>query len=513
MKNAKLLIINTAVLTLGGFIMRTIAVSFNIYLTNQIGSSGMGLFQLIIAVYGLTVTFASAGIKLGTTRLITDSLTKKENNTRKVMSMCFKYALTAGIGVCFFLYLFSGIISNKWIIDSRAEKSIKILAFSLPPISVSAALNGYFTARKNMIKYSSVQLAEQLTKIVVTVIALKFFGNTGTEYSCSAIAFGMTASESISALSSYLLYLSDSKKINKSKKTKGSLKSLLRISLPDLAGSGFRSVLLTVEHLLIPQGFKKSGQSTEQSMSIYGMIHGIALPVVLYPSAVISSLASLLIPELARYKLFNDNEKISYTASTVIKLCMIFSIGVGCYIFVFADNISLSLYKDNESYYYIKLLSVLIPVMYTDMITDGLLKGLDQQAASMRYNIFDSAICVMLVYFILPKFAIKGYIFILFLSEIINFTLSFIKLSKETQIKFNISNDIIKPLLFGYLCCKGIKILLNSAFLNVFNQKVFLIISIIFCTISFFSCIYFSDSIRKKELKEYTSLIKNKSYA
>jgi stage V sporulation protein B len=151
--------------------------------------------------------------------------------------------------------------------------------------------------------------------------------------------------------------------------------------------------------------------------------------------------------------------------------------------------------------------------MYTDMITDGLLKGLDQQAASMRYNIFDSAICVMLVYFILPKFAIKGYIFILFLSEIINFTLSFNKLSKETQIKFNISNDIIKPLLFGYLCCKGIKILLNSAFLNFFNQKVFLVISIIFYTISFFSCIYFSDSIRKKELKEYTLLIKSKSYA
>ena len=153
MKNAKLLIINTAVLTLGSFIMRTISVSFNIYLTNKIGASGMGLFQLITAIYELTVTLASAGIKLGATRLITDVINRKETNTRNIMSLCFRYALTAGIIISSIFYLFSGLISNKWIFDSRAEKSIKILAFSLPPISVSAALNGYFTAQKNMIKY------------------------------------------------------------------------------------------------------------------------------------------------------------------------------------------------------------------------------------------------------------------------------------------------------------------------------------------------------------------------
>lgn len=513
MKNAKLLIINTAVLTLGSFLMRTIAVSFNIYLTNRIGSSGMGLFQLIIAVYGLTVTFASAGIKLGTTRLITDSLSKNESSAGNIMSMCFKYALAAGIGVCILLYIFSGIISEKWIFDTRAEKSIKILAFSLPPISVSASLNGYFTARKTIVKFSSVQLAEQLTKISVTVIALRFFGKTGIEYACSAVAFGMTASEAISALGSYLLYLSDSKKIKSNKNIKTPLKSLLRISVPDAAGAGFRSVLLTIEHLLIPQGFKKSGQSAEQSMSIYGMIHGIALPVVLYPSAVMSSLASLLIPEFARYKLFNENKKISFIASSVIKLSLIFSIGVGCFIFNFADIVSSSLYNNNDAYHYIKLLSVLIPVMYTDMITDGLLKGLDQQTASMRYNIFDSAICVVLVYFILPEYAIKGYIFILFLSEIINFTLSINKLSKETQIKINILNDIIKPLFFGYLSCKGVNIVLKHTFFNTINPKAFLIISGILCSFLFFSCIYFSDCISKNEVKEYSSMIKNKSYA
>ena len=100
---------------------------------------------------------------------------------------------------------------------------------------------------------------------------------------------------------------------------------MLHITVPDAVGAAFRSILLTVEHLLIPRGFEKSGQSAVQSMSIYGLIHGIALPIILYPSAVMTSLSSLLVPELAKYKLLKQNDKISYISSTVLKLSLVFS--------------------------------------------------------------------------------------------------------------------------------------------------------------------------------------------
>ena len=113
MRNAKLLMINTVILTLGSFLMRTISVSFNIYLTNIIGSSGMGLFQLIIAVYGLAVTFASAGIKLGTTRLITEALSTANQSTRKIIKMCLKYAVAISSIIFILMYLSSDLIAEK----------------------------------------------------------------------------------------------------------------------------------------------------------------------------------------------------------------------------------------------------------------------------------------------------------------------------------------------------------------------------------------------------------------
>ncbi len=504
MRNAKLLAVNTLVLTVGSFIMRTVAVAFNVYLTNQIGAAGIGLVQLVMAVYGLLVTFAGAGAKLGATRIVTDELSLGKN-PESIMKTCIKYALSVGCCVSAVLFLSAGLIGEKWINDAASVTSLKILALSLPPISVSGALNGYFTARKTMLKYSSVQLTEQTVKIIITVLALKICGTNSTENAATAVSVGILASEIFSMLCSYILYKSDTKHKEKNINSRNNLKSLLRIAVPDVIGSGFRGLLLTVEHLLIPKGFEKAGNSTENSMSIYGIIHGMAFPLLLYPSAVLTSLSAMLIPELSRYKLLGNTQKITFAVSSSLKLTLIFSFGVSAFMFVFTDLITNAVYDNNEAVFYIKLLSLLVPVMYTDIVTDGLLKGLDQQNASMRYNIFDSGMCVILVIILLPRLAIKGYVFILFLSEIINFVLSMNKLAKTATVKINLANDIIKPVFCSLLSCGIIKIWLHRSF---YYGKFSLALTVIVFSALYIFLICLLQSIRKDEIFTYRSLFK-----
>ncbi len=502
MRNAKLLMFNTLVLTITGFIMRTISVSFNVYLTNKIGAEGIGLFQLIMTVYGLAVTFAGAGVKLGATRLVTDSLNTESSDTGQIVKLCIKYSLCAGLSVCFILFLFAGIIGKIWIGDLKSISSLKLLSFSLPPISVSAALNGYFTAKKTLVKYSIIQLLEQFLKIIITVVLLSIYGNMGTEYASGAICFGITASEIFSAFSAYIIFIKDKNKKNNIKK-KSIFSKLLHIAVPDAVGASFRAVLLTAEHLLIPKGFAKAGDSTNESMAVYGTIHGMALPIVLYPSAILSALSSLLIGEMSSCLLFDDKKRAGFISSTSIKLTLIFSIGISGFMVFFSDKLSLAVYNDLNSAFYIRVISFLVPIMYTDMITDGLLKGIDQQNASMRYNIFDSAICVILVYLLLPIYAVKGYIFILFLSEIINFMLSINRLIKFAKVEVNISTEIIKPIICSVISCATVNMVINFFTLS---DKAILIISAAFTFFFYSAMIILTDCISNKELKTYRAL-------
>ena len=427
------LMTHTAIMTAVNLLMRAAGVGFNAYLTARIGSSGMGLFQLVMTVYSLATTFSSAGVRLATTRVAVEINALKRNDMSKSIAMCVTYAGICGCLIGFALFGFSDLISTSWISDSQTALPLRILSLSLPFVAMSSSLGGYFTAIEKIPQYSAVQLIEQIFKITVTVCILFAQPSGSTLFSCIAIVTGMTAAEIFSfTLSSFLKRKTMPQK---SKKTAIEAARMLRVALPDAAGTCARSILLTIEHLLIPKGFRKSGEGSEAALAAYGNIHGLALPVLLFPSAILSSLSALLVPELAKMNEKNEEDKINYTVRENLKKSLAFSTLCAVFMTLFAPAISRLVYKTNEAVMYIRILSPLVPVMYTDMITDGMLKGLDQQVNSMTYNIIDSAICVALVYFLLPKYSVKGYIFILYSSEIINFYLSFGRLIKICDIR------------------------------------------------------------------------------
>lgn len=424
---------HTAIMTAVNLIMRAAGVGFNAYLTARIGASGMGLFQLVMTVYSLATTFSSAGIRLAATRVAVEINTLKKNDMNKSLAMCVTYAGTCGCIIGFLLFAFSDFVSIHWIADTQTALPLRILSLSLPFVAMSSALGGYFTAIEKIPQYSAVQMLEQIFKIIVTVCILFVQPSGSTLFSCIAIVAGMTAAEIFSfTLSSFLKRHTLPPKSSKPTLETG---KMLRVALPDAAGTCARSILLTVEHLLIPKGFKKSGEGSEAALAAYGNIHGLALPVLLFPSAILSSLSALLVPVLARMNEKNEKNNINTTVRENLKKSLVFAILCGVIFAAFAPLISRLVYKTNEAVMYIRILSPLVPVMYIDMITDGMLKGLDQQVSSMRYNIIDSALCVALVYFLLPKYSVKGYIFILYASEIINFYLSFGRLIKICDIK------------------------------------------------------------------------------
>ncbi len=447
MRNAKLLMLNTMILTVSGFFMRTIGVAFNVYLTNRIGAAGIGLFELIMAVYALTVTFAAAGVRLGATRLVTHALGQPRTDPSGAILTCIRYGLVTGCAAALVLFYASPLIAQYWIADENAGTSLKILAASLPFTAISAALNGYFTARKTLLKYAGVQLLGQLAKVLATVLALHRLRGGEIGAACACISFGISLSETAACALLLAMCRADRGAFRGFAPARCGLNALLPIALPDAIGSGMRSVLLTVEHLLIPIGFRKSGQSAEQAMNLYGSIHGMALPIILYPAAVLYALSGLLIPELADCRSKGKQAHIDFTVRFCLRLTVLFSLGCSAFLFFFAGDVACCVYGDDTAAFFIRLLSLLLPVMYADTMVDGMLKGLNEQLASMRYNIIDSSLCVALVYVLLPKYAVKGYLFILFFSEIMNFSLSFHRLTTACTVRVQVFHDLIKPLL------------------------------------------------------------------
>lgn len=512
MGGAKKLFHNTLLLTATSFLMRTVSVSFNVYLTGKIGSDGIGLFQLVTAVYGMAITFSSAGIRLASMRLVADNQTVRKHSDRQIMKMCIAYSFICGVVVALILSGFSGLVGQKWIGDIRSVPSLKVLSLSLPFVSVSAALGGYFTAMGKIVRYTVVQFMEQIFKICVTVFALRAVLSHGLEAACIAIVFGMTCGEIFSAVCSFVLYRLTSEKSASQGNAGEIAKKMLRIALPDAVGAEMRSILMTVEHLLIPVGLRKSGSNLQSAMSTYGIVHGMALPLVLYPSALLSSLSGLLVPEISAQHIIKNNARIGYMIARVLHIALIFSLGTAGIMYFCSENISLAVYGNTDVGFYTKLLSPLIPVMYMDMTIDGMLKGLDQQVSYMRYNIIDATVCVVMVYFLVPVLAVKGYIMVVFMSEIINFTLSFRRLTMVSEVRIDLFRDIVLPLLC-IVSAGSVNSIAFSLFPINFGYKATAFISILVSVSVYVTLLRLFSAINREEMhwaKKLTGRIKSR---
>jgi stage V sporulation protein B len=219
--------------------------------------------------------------------------------------------------------------------------------------------------------------------------------------------------------------------------------------------------LSTIENLLVPRGFRKSGASSEAALADYGMIQGMVFPIIAFPSAFFYSLSELIVPELTEAQVNGRTQEISHKVGRILYLCILFSFGVTAAFFQFAGELGACIYQNAAVGHYIRALAFLMPVIFLDSVADGMLRGLGQQMHVMRYNILDSFLSVILVYFLLPIYAVPGFIFMIYFTDLFNFTLSIHRLRVITKFRLP-----FKQILSSLVCAWG-SVSLTSFFTRI----------------------------------------------
>ncbi len=444
---------NAFVVSVTALFMRCVSVSFNVYLTDKLGADGIGLYSLVMSVYGFGVTLATSGIHLAATRLVAEAQGRATgaDEIRRAMRTCLGYSFCFGTAASLLLILLSPVISIRWLEDVRTLPALRLLGLSLLPIALSSALGGYFAGVRRVHKTAAVQMLEQGTRIVITVSALQVFLPRGLEYACIGVVLGGMAAEFISFLLIFFAYLRDRGRYFPDKcgtPAAGSVrKALFSIALPVAVSAYARSFLVTLEHLLIPICLRKNGAARDASLAAYGTLHSMVLPVLLFPSALLGSVSGLLIPEMAEYRANGDHAQIRRIASRVIRLTLIFSIGAAGVMSCHAYSLGLVIYDSADAAGYIRLLAPLVPLMYLDGTVDAMLKGLGEQVYSMNVNILDAALSVLLVLLLLPRQGIAGYVIVLYVCEGFNAVCSLYRLLGITAVDVRVMGWVGRPLL------------------------------------------------------------------
>ncbi len=447
MNKIKEFFVNSVILTFTALFIRLVSVGFNIYIANQIGFLGVGILELIFAVYAFAVIFAAGGVSLAATRLVSEEIAKKsDDGIRTAMSRCIRYSIVCGILGCLALFFSAEFLGTHVLRDERTITSLKILAFSLPLIAVQSGFFGYFTAVRRVVRSAISQISDQIAKIIFTLVFLSILMPMGIEYACIAIALSIVCTEIMSFTILIFLFKSDINKHYKGKVVKMKMsKKLLRISVPVALSSYASSALSSIKHIIIPICLVQYGMSQQESLSYFGMIGGMVLPIITFPAAFLAAVSNLVVPEISECNQLKNYNKIDLIASKSMEMTLLFSMGILGVFLRFSNEFGMLIYSNIQIGTYIKILAPLIIIIYLDTVVDAMLKGLDKQVNSMFYNIIDSIFSIILVLVLIPRFGLEGMLFVIFAGKIFNMLLSVNKIITETNVKFNFINWIFKP--------------------------------------------------------------------
>ena len=414
---------NAALLTVSSLVMQSLSMLWQVWLAAHIGPAGIGLFQLIGSVGFLFITLAISGIRFSVTRLLAEEpgAVPRERLRRDAPVLRLRALFRLGAAVSFFLpspLAFSGSgtparYARRGALPSGAcalERSVRVLHRRRARVE-----NGALPVFRTFCVWGFPRFCSRRAA-------------AATFPPCAQRSAPPRRSRSRSRLPRSISPTRNGFFVQRANAEPPLTPRMLRIALPLASSAYARSALNTFRQLLVPRGLRLSGLSSESALAGYGVINGMAMPVLLLPTCLPLSVAELLVPALTEMQVAGEHGRVRRSVREMLGKTFLLSLGAAAAFFVFARPLGMLLYGSAEAARFLRLLAPMVPFLYTDIVTDGCLKGLGQMMASMAFNIAEAALGLVLVWALLPRWALTGYLVTLYICEVFNFTLSLLRL-------------------------------------------------------------------------------------
>lgn len=425
------LILGTFLLTGAGIISRVLGFFYRIFLSKVIGASGLGLYQLIFPVFSLCLAISSSGIQTAISRFVA----AEKSGKKYLFSGLFISVLLSGI-FSLAIHFLAPWIATDILKEPRTQELLQIMVYALIPACIHSCFNGYYYGKKNSTIPSACQIIEQLARVFGVYIIYQVLLQQNLPLEPIHAVWGLVISELAGLLVNLTAYFGSEscdgglraacKTSAQSQNLVGFCTDTLHTTLPPLAAMAFplslNHVLMTLSHaiedLLIPQQLVDYGYTADEALSHFGILSGMAMSVIFFPAVITNSLSVLLLPRISEAKAKGDKSLVLDTIKGA--LCCGVALGSLCtFIFLFTSEwIGVHIFDNTLAGFYVQILSILCPFMYTASLLSSIVNGLGYASLTLMCNLIGCAIRIVAIWFFMPVYGMYAYIVAMIISHV-----------------------------------------------------------------------------------------------
>lgn len=438
----------TVILTLTGLVSRFIGFFYRIFLSNVFGAEGMGLYQLISPVLALSFSLTVSGIQTAISKYVaSETATHDYRNSFRTLWTGFLLAMILSAVCAAGVYIYAEPIAANLLLEERTAPLLRIIALSIPMASVHSCINGYFYGiRKTAIPAFS-QLAEQVCRVGSVYLIYFVCQRHGLTPTISFAVVGLVIGESASMIVSVVAILARAHQVFPPvlstfpagqtytrhffhRRTAQHFSSvtavyrritgqLLHLAVPLSANRLVLNLLQSVEAVYIPNRLMAYGLRNADALSVYGVLTGMSLPLILFPSAITNSISVLLLPIVSEADASGNQTAVRRAIFTSIRCCLLLGFFCTALFLLFGRLAGRLLFHSELAGSFILTLSFICPFMYIASTLNSILNGLGKTIQTFLFSVVSLLLRLLFVFFAIPNFGIKGYLWGMLASQML----------------------------------------------------------------------------------------------
>ena len=394
-------------MTASGIASRIIGFFYRIFLAQTIGAEALGIYQLIAPVFAMCFALTASSIQTSISKFVGDACGKNagtsqgEITARGYLLLGLVISCTASVIVGIFLYTQADWIALHFLGELRCAPLLSLLSFSMLPCCIHACINGYYYGKKRAGIPSFCQLVEQLARVGSVWLIYQYTLEKGME---------LTAFHAVAGLGHSYHTLSGQWK------TMGKLFSSMAVPLT--INRVTTALFNSLENLLIPQKLQAFGYSASDALSIFGILTGMTMSIILFPSVLTNSFSVLLLPAVSEAHSAHNHAQIARAIKKAILYGLLLGFVFTILFLVFGDRMGEVLFHNTLAGNFICQLSWLCPLLYVTSLLNSILHGLGNARQVLFVTLLACMIRICMILFLVPQYGIDAYLWGMLLSYV-----------------------------------------------------------------------------------------------
>lgn len=423
------LITGTLLMTAAGVLSRIIGFFYRIFLSRTIGAEALGIYQLIGPVFSLCFALTASSIQTSISKFVGDAIGgckdslcgEKKARAYLILGLVLSCGLSILTGI--FMYFNADLIAVRFLGEARCAPLLVLLTYSLLPCCIHACINGYYYGRKNAFVPSLCQLIEQIARVGSVWIIFQITTEKGIPLTAFHAVCGLVIGECFGLLVSMSALLRE-KRLPRGSYTSDSIcnstmtHAFLAMVIPLTINRLSVAFSTSLENLLIPQKLQLYGYTQTDALSIYGILSGMTLSIILFPCVLTNSLSVLLLPAISEARGRSNENQIRRTTQKAIRLGLLLGFAFTILFLFTGDMIGNKLFHNALAGRFICRLSWLCPLMYITSLLSSILHGLGRPKQVLFVNLLACLIRIGMIWFLVPAYGIGAYLWGLLLSQV-----------------------------------------------------------------------------------------------